>query len=81
MPEGKAMATKNEALHDTFTPGRVLLRLPSVRRKTGLGRSTIYRLIAAGQFPAPIKLGPATSAWDAAAVDEWIAARCAEMSA
>ena len=75
------MTSNQLAPHDEFTPGRVLLRLPSVRRKTGLGRSTIYRLIAAGQFPAPIKLGPATSAWDAAAVDEWIAARCAGVAA
>jgi len=66
--------------HEVFTPGRILLRLPSVRRKTGLGRSTIYRLIAADQFPAPIKLSPNVSAWDAAAVDSWIASREAAAS-
>ena len=65
---------------EVFTPGRILLRLPSVRRKTGLGRSTIYRLIAACQFPAPIKLSPSVSAWDAAAVDSWIASREAAAS-
>ena len=74
------MAHNPEVANDAYTPGRVLVRLPAVRRKTGMGRSTIYRLIAAGQFPPPIKLGPATSAWDVAAVDAWIAAR-AEMSA
>ncbi|TAL73715.1 MAG: AlpA family transcriptional regulator [Rhodanobacter sp.] len=56
-------------------PGRILIRLPSVRLKTGMSRSTIYRLIGLGDFPAPIKLGPATSAWDAAQVDAWIASR------
>lgn len=69
------MSTKPEPLRDDFTPGRVLLRLPAVRRKTGLGRSTIYRLMADKRFPPAIKLGPATSAWDAAAVDEWITER------
>ncbi len=33
-------------------------RLPSVLRFTGLGRSTIYRMIAAREFPGPVKLGP-----------------------
>lgn len=69
------MANIPEASIDVYTPGRVLVRLPAVRRKTGMGRSTIYRLIAAGQFPPPIKLGPATSAWDVVAVDAWIASR------
>lgn len=35
------------------------LRLPEVRQATGLGRSTLYRMIEAGKFPRPIKiLGP-----------------------
>lgn len=69
------MTTLPKTAHDAFAPGRVMLRLPSVRLKTGMGRSTIYRLIATGQFPAPIKLGPATSAWDASAIDAWITER------
>lgn len=35
---------------------RVLVRLPGVIRMTGLGRSTIYRLMAERKFPAPVKL-------------------------
>lgn len=34
------------------------LRLPKVRQRTGLGRSTIYRLIAQGQFPSAVQLAP-----------------------
>jgi predicted DNA-binding transcriptional regulator AlpA len=33
-------------------------RLPTVMLATGLGRSTIYRLVASGAFPAPVHLGP-----------------------
>lgn len=57
---------------------RRLERLPAVRARVGLGRSEIYRRIAAGTFPAPIKLGERASAWDAAEVDAWIEARIRE---
>lgn len=34
-----------------------LKRLPEVKARCGLSRSEIYRRIAAGDFPKPIKLG------------------------
>lgn len=58
-----------------------LERLPSVKRRTGLSRSAIYRGIAAGSFPAPIKLSERSSAWSTAEVSEWIAARIAARDA
>jgi prophage regulatory protein len=58
-----------------------LLRLPAVRQRTGKCRSDIYRGIARGTFPAPVKLGARASAWNAAEVDAWIAARIAERDA
>lgn len=54
-----------------------LLRLPSVKKRTGLSRSEIYRRIAAGDFPKPIKLGERASAWAEHEVTAWIAARIA----
>ena len=36
----------------------MFLRMPTVMRITGLGRSTIYRLIADQKFPSPVRLGP-----------------------
>lgn len=59
----------------------ILERLPSVRARTGLSRSEIYRRIAAGDFPRAIKLGERASAWNAAEVDSWIAARIAARDA
>ena len=55
--------------------GRVLLRMPTVCLKTGLSRSTIYRLEGLGEFPRHIKLGANASAWDCAEIDDWISAR------
>ena len=55
-----------------------LLRLPDVRRATGLARSTIYALVADGRFPAPIKLGERATAWVSGEVEDWIKQRIVE---
>ncbi|MBT0963977.1 AlpA family phage regulatory protein [Denitromonas sp. IR12] len=34
-----------------------LLQFPEVKRLTGLGRSSCYKLIRAGLFPRPVELG------------------------
>lgn len=52
--------------------GAALLRLPSVIRKTGLARSTIYKLVSASKFPAPIKLTTRSVAWHQREIDDWI---------
>jgi prophage regulatory protein len=39
------------------------LRLPEVIECTGLSRSTMYRGIAEGWFPSPVKVGRRISAW------------------
>jgi prophage regulatory protein len=56
-------------------PNRQLARLPSVLRLTGLGRSTIYRWIADGSFPAPVRLGPRAVAWRWSDLDRWTQSR------
>ena len=58
-----------------------LMRLKEVMAATGLGRSTLYKYIAAGQFPEPVALGGRSVAWVADEVDEWILARIAERDA
>jgi prophage regulatory protein len=52
-------------------PPRLLARLPTVLKMTGLGRSTIYRWIAVGSFPAPVRLGPRSLAWRCSDLDRW----------
>ena len=53
----------------------IVLRLPQVRQRVGLSRSTIYALAAQGQFPVPIKLGIRAAGWLASEIDAWLAAR------
>jgi len=52
-----------------------VLRLPQVRQRVGLSRSTIYALAASGKFPSPIKLGSRAAGWLASEIDTWLAAR------
>lgn len=53
----------------------LFLRMPTVVRLTGLGRSTIYRLIADNKFPCPVRLSPRTVAWRRADLERWSEAR------
>ncbi len=52
---------------NTVTPR--LVRLPMVMRMTGLGRSTIYRMVAARNFPSPVRLGARAVAWRQSDID------------
>lgn len=55
--------------------GLRLIRLSEVRKLTGLSRSTIFRLIDAGQFPAAVQLAPRAIAWRLAEVAAFIEQR------
>jgi prophage regulatory protein len=59
----------------SIDPTAVFLRLPSVLRVTGLGRSTIYRLMADQKFPCPVRLGPRAVAWRRCEIEAWSDAR------
>ena len=50
-----------------------LLRLPQVLAMVGLSKSTLYRKVKAGLFPAPIKLSANLVVWKQEVVMEWIA--------
>jgi prophage regulatory protein len=56
-------------------PDRRLAPLPAVLKLTGLGRSTIYRWIAGGSFPAPVRLCPRAVAWRWSDLDRWTQSR------
>lgn len=65
----------------TFTSAtarNTLLRLAEVIELTGMKKSTIYRLIKEGQFPAPIHpAGTRISCWSASDVEKWVAKQIA----
>ncbi len=67
--ESHAVEAAQEVLPPRF------MRLPLVMSWTGLGRSTIYRMIAAQTFPAPVILATRAVAWRLADLERWSANR------
>jgi prophage regulatory protein len=50
-----------------------LLRLRDVIIRVGMAKATIYRKIAAGQFPRPVSVGSSSVRWRESDVATWIA--------
>lgn len=50
----------------------VILRLPAVKSRTGLSRSTIYLRIANNEFPRPVSLGGRAVGWLEADIENWL---------
>jgi len=61
--------------------GASILRLPAIRKITGLSRSAIYDLISQGKFPKQIKLTSRSSGWIESEVNQWLDDRIAERDA
>lgn len=51
------------------------LPLPKVQEATGLGRVTLWRMVRAGTFPAPIYLTERKIGWRESEVVKWLEAR------
>jgi len=51
---------------------QTILRLPSVKARTGLSRSTIYLRIKEGAFPKPVKLGARAVGWLESEIGDWL---------
>jgi prophage regulatory protein len=50
-----------------------IIRLKTVLARTGLSRSTVYRKIADGTFPAQVRISVHGAGWHESAINEWIA--------
>lgn len=55
-----------------------ILRLPTVKGRTGLSRSTIYLRASEGTFPKPVNLGARAVGWLESEIDGWLASRVEE---
>lgn len=54
-----------------------IMRLPEVKSRTGLSRSSIYLRISKGVFPASISLGDRAVGWLEADIEQWLDERIA----
>jgi len=50
-----------------------IIRLHTVLTRTGLSRSTLYRKIAEGTFPAQVRISVHGAGWHESAINRWIA--------
>jgi prophage regulatory protein len=62
-------------VQDENCPVERLIRIGEVKRLTGVSTATLYRKIAANEFPRPVQLGVAARAWPLSEVQDWIAGR------
>ena len=51
---------------------KVVLRLPTVKARTGLSRSTIYLRVSQGTFPKQFNLGGRAVGWLENEIEEWL---------
>ncbi len=47
-------------------------RIEQVSARTGLPKSSIYRLMADGSFPKPLRLSERATGWRSDQIDDWI---------
>ena len=52
-----------------------MLRPSEVMELTGLSRTTLWRRVRAGTFPAPCELGKNSIGWPASSITAWLANR------
>ena len=52
-----------------------LLRRGEVELRCGLARTSIYRMMRAGKFPEPVKVGPRAVRWAKSEIEKWVAER------
>ena len=72
--EGSAPAARAAGV----TRSRRLLRFPAIRERTGLSRSTIWRLERRGAFPRHRRISANAVAWLEEEVEFWIGQRVSD---
>ena len=54
---------------------RKIIRAAEVLEMIGLSRTTLWRLVKAGKFPAPLKLSVRARGWRLSDVEAWLDSR------
>ena len=77
-PDSDRRRPRSKSSHPSSPPA--LLAFEPLSHYVSFGRSRIYQLIAAGEFPQPIKVGK-SSRWVKAEIDAWISKQAATQQA
>lgn len=59
---------------------KLVYRMKDLTQVLGLGKSTLYEMINAGDFPCPIELGPNSVGWPSEEIQAWVASRSRRVS-
>jgi prophage regulatory protein len=57
---------------------QAILRLPAVKKRTGLSRSSIYMQMSEGTFPKAIHIGVRAIGWVDEQIDGWVQTKIEE---
>ncbi len=49
-----------------------ILRRKQVESRTGLSRSSIYKMMSEDRFPKPVSLGARAVGWIESSIDQWL---------
>lgn len=69
------MLQKDRYENMTSLEDMAILRLPEVIKLVGLGRTSIYDMMAKGIFPRPVSLGRRAVGWVTADIRNWLQTR------
>jgi predicted DNA-binding transcriptional regulator AlpA len=64
--------TTNQSINLAYRIGQ-LATTPARAGLLPVSPATVWRWVRDGKFPKPFSLGPNTTVWDKAAVDQWLA--------
>ncbi len=67
--------THNENSLDAMATTTRLLPWRELKRSIPLSRSTVWRLVRDGKFPAPLRISPGRVAWPENEIEVWRAAQ------
>lgn len=54
------------------------MKIKDVVEKVSLGQSTIYKMVAAGEFPKPFQIAPRRIAWVESEIEDWLTERASQ---
>ena len=59
----------------TQYPSDRLLKRQEVEARCGLARTSIYRMMRAGAFPKPLRVGARAVRWSETEIEQWLSKR------